>query len=260
VAWASPHREPTGESESADRDDAHRLREHNEALVRSHLERDVVLGMVAHDLRNSLGMVLGYASLLRGPTAVEDVQRFASRIVRAARAIDSLVDDLRDVSTTPGAAGLKLEHVALDGLAREVLEDLDVVARAKRITVELRAHPMPEALVDRGRFARVLVNLVGNALKYSNAGSRVIVTIQADGEQAQVVVEDAGIGMGPELVSRLFAPYESGQRTGTAGERSIGLGLFIVRCIVEAHGGSITVVSEPNVGSTFVVSIPLVPG
>lgn len=237
------------------------LRAQNRALEALSREKNVLLGMAAHDLRNPIGVVRGYAEFLA--SNLSDLEPSEAReILETMRAscaqMSGLIDDLLDVSAIE-AGTLELRRAPTDvvALVRTAIARQASEAATKNIAITLLAEPVPLLELDRERFDQVLTNLIGNALKYSNAGKPVRVRVRPRSEdRVELAVEDEGIGIGPAFLPKLFQPFQRAARTGTSGEKSTGLGLAIVRRIVEAHGGTIGVTSEPGVGSTFTVSLP----
>jgi signal transduction histidine kinase len=237
------------------------LRRQNKALARLDREKNLLLGMAAHDLRNPIGVVRAYAEFLadNGDDMDGDEVRSILRAMEQSCAqMSGLIDELLDVSAIE-AGTLVLQEKPHDIVAviESVIADLAPIAGAKQITIELAAVPMPHVNFDRARFEQVLANLVGNAIKYSHPRTGIRVSVERAGEHVRVAVEDHGIGIAPEFLPRLFTPFSRAQRTGTSGERSTGLGLAIVKRIVEAHGGSIEVTSRRGEGSTFAVLLPI---
>jgi signal transduction histidine kinase len=217
--------------------------------------------MAAHDLRNPLGVVLGYAEFL-GSHLDELPAQEAKEILETMRGscahMTTLIDDLLDVSAIEsGTLVLKPTLESPTDVATQVVAQRSPLAEAKNISLVLEAEPVPAIPLDRPRFEQVLDNLIGNAIKYSNAGTEVSVRVSADAERVRIAVQDHGIGIDPAFLPRLFRPFEKAQRAGTSGEKSTGLGLAIVQRVVNAHGGSITVESEVGQGSVFTVLLPI---
>jgi signal transduction histidine kinase len=231
------------------------LRELNE-------QKDHLMGVVAHDLRNPLSVVRGYADFLLSGVAgeLEDEQ---DEVVRTMRRTSDymlhLVEDLVDFSRIQtGALELEREPTDLAALVREGIRLNAMVAQEKRIAFEPHlASDLPELSVDRHKVRQILDNLLTNAVKFSHPGSTVEVTLTRDGDDAHLAVRDQGVGIPEEDQCLLFEPFKKTSARPTAGERSTGLGLAIVRNIVEAHGGRIWVESRVGEGSTFHVTLPL---
>lgn len=228
----------------------------NAALKRENL----LLGMVAHDLRAPLGVIHTSAALLhRGADRLTPAQiHHLERIERSAELMIHLVGDLLDLSLIE-SGDLTLHPAPLDLGAeiREVAFAYHPLAEAKAIRIDVVAPESLPWLGDRCRIRQVLNNLVDNALKFSHPGSRVEVRCAVEAGRARVTVTDQGLGIPRAEHHKLFTPLGRTSARGTAGEPSTGLGLAIVRRIVEAHGGHISVESEVGKGSSFCFDLPL---
>ncbi len=236
----------------------------NIELERLNDQKSQFLGMAAHDLRNPLGVILGYAELLLdtvGPGLAEGEREMLEVIHSSSEFMLGMVDELLDVSRIEsGRLELKREPTDLRALLEHNVKLNSVLADRKEMTVVLRVEdPLPELDVDPGKIDQVLNNLVGNAVKYSHEGSRIEVRAARDGDAVLVEVEDEGQGIPEDELGKLFKPFSTTSATTTGGEESTGLGLMIVRRIVEGHGGAIGVESTLGEGTTFSVRLP-VPG
>ena len=216
--------------------------------------REDLLRAVSHDLRNPLQIVLLKAQLLgrRGPRD-EATQRAAHAILAAGRRMERMLRDLADSARLEGGAVLKLERAPVD-VRRFVGDVLDLthgVFDPARVEVVV-PDGLPAVDADPDRFDRILVNLVGNALKYSSG--RVVVGAEPVGGFVRISVADEGPGIAAADQARLFERYQRGHRHEGEG---LGLGLYIVRCLVEAHGGRVELESAPGQGSTFSFTMPV---
>lgn len=220
-----------------------------------------ILGMAAHDLRSPLGIVLGYVGLLQGVEGIELAEGervdVLARVQSSVRFMVNVIDDLLDISAIEsGTIDIDLRPSSLGDVVGATAGAMRIVAAAKGITLKVEEPPAPVVVrADARRLDQVVCNLVSNAIKYSQRDGEVRVRIESDPKSARIVVEDDGIGIAPEFRARMFTPFAKGQRAGTAGEKSAGLGLAIVKRIVDAHGGSIAVESEPGRGARFVVEL-----
>jgi PAS domain S-box-containing protein len=215
---------------------------------------------ISHDLRTPLAAIQGYAQLiLRSPARAERVQKGAEVIVDSAKRMAALIQDLVDsVRLESGQLALRLEPLDLNSLLFGLQDRLDHGEGAERLQVGLD-EAVPPVLADERRLERVLLNLVGNALKYSEPPSKVTLNAHQKGGEVVVLVGDQGPGIPKAVQPHLFEQYyryreSSGEREG------LGLGLYIAKGLVEAHGGRIWVESEEGKGSTFGFTLPVVSG
>jgi signal transduction histidine kinase len=224
--------------------------------------RDRFLALVAHDLKSPLTAIKGIAQLLRrqsGALAASLPPAFADRLQQvehASRRMARVLDDLVDVARLEAGQGLALERRETDlaALARRVVEEHEPSVGPDRLRLEATARSV--GCWDAARLERVLDNLIGNAVKYSPEGGPITVRLAADDGSAVLSVRDDGIGVPIDDRERIFEQFH---RAANAAGRfpGTGLGLFGVREIVQAHGGTIHVESEEGRGSTFVVRLPI---
>jgi PAS domain S-box-containing protein len=219
--------------------------------------REEILGVVAHDLRNPLGAILMQASALerQGPEPERRSQRPREIIERAATRMNGLIQDLLDVaSMEAGRLALEPARLAASALVHEVVEMQRSLAASSSLELQLEvAGELPEVWGDHDRLLQVFENLVGNAVKFTDAGGRIVVGADARDHEVVFRVADTGRGIAAENLPRIFDRF---WQATTAGRSGAGLGLAIAKGIVEAHGGRIWVQSTPGQGSTFFFSIP----
>ncbi len=238
------------------------LAKKNAELERLNQEKNRFLGMAAHDLRNPLQSILTHSAFLmdEDPVALgPDYRAFLEVICASSEFMGHLVDDLLDVAKIESGQ-LQLDYAPADlgALLAKNVSINRVLAAKKKIGVELITEALPSVLLDSPKLEQVLNNLIGNALKFSPPGSQVEVRLWREGGNFTLSIKDDGPGISEEEISKLFKPFQGG-RKGTAGEKSTGLGLVIVKRIVEGHGGKIWLESVVGKGSTFFISIPLQP-
>ena len=215
------------------------------------LRRDY-LAMVTHDLRTPLTGVRGYAQLMRrtGEYRETAVAGIIAQADRMQRLIDGLADVVR---LEAGRMELRRAPVDLVELARREAAAVRDQAPAHDIGVDAPGGAVVGAW-DADRLGQVLQNLLGNAVKHAPQGVPVAVRVEPIGEEARLSVRDEGPGIAVAHLPRLFERFYRAEASGAGG---LGLGLYITRMIVEAHGGTIAVESEPGAGSTFIVTLPL---
>ena len=222
-----------------------------------HLRQDF-LALVAHDLRTPLqSVLLQLEALLRRAEgeAAQVPTTTLQAMKRNSQQLDRLVRDLLDASRID-ARGIVLDltSLRLPDLVSSVVSQVEGTLGTHRVTIEVNGNPPPVA-ADSRRVEQILTNLLENASKYSDEGSPIRIVVGAYGGGATFSVQDHGVGIAPEELPRLFDRYFQTQRARSQ-RRGLGLGLFIAKGLVEAHGGTITVESSPGVGSTFRVWLP----
>ena len=240
------------------------LERRNAELDAAIREKNQLLGMAAHDLRNPLGIIVGVVDLLREELAdslSEENRELFSRVASSAEYMLGLIDDMLDYSKIDaGRLELQLHPVDVTELIRQNLAFNSILASKKGIKLRFDSEGPPPLLnLDSRRIQQVLNNLISNALKFSHGGSTVTVTLACGAPEVTIAVADQGQGIAADELGKLFKPYSRTSTMSTANEKSTGLGLAIVRRIVEAHGGRIRVESELGRGSTFYVSLPAAP-
>jgi signal transduction histidine kinase len=228
-----------------------------EAAVRT---RDQVVSIVSHDLRNPLSNVIGAAGyLLDMPAAGEEwgaARKPLEMIKRCGDRMNRMIQDLLDIARIEsGRLAIETAPTAVESLMDEVAAMLrpDVEKHGQRLDCRVAA-ALPAVWADRDRLLQVFSNLVGNAVKFTGAGGTITLAAEADHRAVRFSVSDTGSGIPPEQVPHLFDRFWQATRTD---RRGIGLGLSIVKALVEAHGGHMAVESEPGRGTTFRFSVPV---
>ena len=214
----------------------------------------------AHELRTPLTALKGELEVaLRAARSPEEYRRVLHSNLEEVEHLIRLVEDLLLFSRSAAALGPPRERVELEPLVLEVLEA--GARRAQGVGVTVRADALEPAVVlgEAGALRRALGNLVDNAVKYTPAGGKVELSLLVAEGQARIVVRDTGIGIDPADAARIFDPFVRLDAARGRDASGAGLGLALVRAIVLAHGGTITVDSTPEAGSRFTVSLPLAP-
>jgi PAS domain S-box-containing protein len=232
-----------------------------EKLRAADQRKDEFLAMLAHELRNPLAPISAAADLLRIGRMDEARVRQSSAIIgRQVRHMTSLVDDLLDVSrVTRGLVTLARAPVAARTIVDEAIEQVRPMfeARRQRLAVDIAA-PDATVLGDKARLVQVLANLLGNAAKYTPEGRRIEVSAGAARGQLLLTVRDEGIGMERALTAQVFDLFTQAERSSDRSQGGLGLGLALVKNLVELHGGTVACSSPgPGLGSTFEVALPL---
>ncbi|MFN3791541.1 ATP-binding protein [Massilia sp.] len=238
-----------------------RLQEQQAHLQREHRRKDEFLAMLAHELRNPLAPISSAAQLLRMLFANEPRVKQASEVIsRQVTHMTHLVDDLLDVSrVTRGLATIDKTEVELGDVLREAVEQVMPVIEARGHRLALDGPDRPLLVSgDRTRLIQVAANLLSNAAKYTPDGGNLRVALCAHAESALLEVQDNGIGIGPDLLPVVFDLFTQGQRTPDRAQGGLGLGLALVKKLVELHGGTVDARSGgADQGSTFSVRLPL---
>ena len=232
---------------------------HYEAAQRAIHAREEILALVSHDLRNSLGVIRLSAEVISGlPLSGAAGDRQADkvgRIQRAVRQMETLIRDLLDAAAIE-AGRLAVEPALLEVplLVDEAVQLMQPVAFEKSLRLEAHLDgELPPILADRGRLLQVFSNLVGNAIKFTVAGGDIRIGARATADELLFDVDDTGPGIAEEALPHVFDRYWQASHARRSGA---GLGLYIVKGIVEAHGGRVWVESRLGVGSTFRFSVP----
>jgi len=227
-------------------------------LRRLERQREEYLALISHDLRNPLSSIMLFVTVLKRSMArkgLADEAASAARIEQNVRRMTAMLEDLTE-ATSLEAQGVTLQRDRCDlrALVAAVADCMDE-ARARRITIEADDASPYIVFADAPRLERVVANLLTNALKYSADDAPVYARLSRRGPDVHLEVVDRGIGIAPESIAMLFDRY---YRTagGKARATGLGLGLYISRLLVEAHGGRIEVASEVGRGSTFSVILP----
>jgi PAS domain S-box-containing protein len=240
--------------------DIHDQKLAEEKLKEADARKDEFLAMLAHELRNPLAPISAAAQLLQIGAIDEARVRQTSQIIgRQVHHLTSLVDDLLDVSrVTRGLVELDSGQVDIGHVVAEAIEQVTPLIRARHHRLGLQLSPdAPLVLGDQKRLVQVLVNLLNNAAKYTREGGQIQLTTEVHSSHVLIQVVDNGIGMAPELVSRAFDMFTQAERSPDRSSGGLGLGLALVRSLVQLHRGTVSCESAgPGKGSTFTVCLP----
>jgi signal transduction histidine kinase/CheY-like chemotaxis protein len=224
--------------------------------------KDEFLAVLSHELRSPLNPILGWTKLLRnGKLNATKTAQALEIIERNAKLQSQLIEDLLDVSRIlRGKLSLNMAPVNLASTIKAALETVRLAAEAKSIQIQTVFDPMiGKVLGDTARLQQVIWNLLTNAVKFTPEGGRVEILLQPIGSQAQIQVRDTGKGISPDFLPHVFEYFRQADATTTRTFGGLGLGLAIVRHLVELHGGTVLADSPgEGQGATFTVSLPLI--
>jgi signal transduction histidine kinase len=209
-------------------------------------------------------VIMGRAEMLKdiiagSPIRADVLSEQIKHIQDSSKRLTGMVDTLlADAMADALDINLRLEPVDLSGLVNQVVETSRQLAANKQQTLALTAPAPLTVLADHDRLWEAIDNLVNNAVKYTPAGGRIELSVARDGSKATITVRDSGRGLSPEDLSRVFGRFQRLSAKPTGGESSTGLGLSIVKHIVDLHGGAVAADSAgPNQGASFTISLPL---
>lgn len=232
-----------------------------EELVALNRRKDEFLTMLSHELRNPLAPILNAVQLLQLQKAENSVQQKAHAIIeRQVRQLTHLVNDLLDVArTATGRIQLDREQVAVSDIVERAVEATRplIDQRGHELTVSLPSDPI-WLCADAARLTQVVTNLLSNASKYTNEGGHIVLSGEQVGDQAVLRVRDTGFGITPAFLPHVFDLFTQEERSLDRSQGGLGVGLALVKRLVEMHDGTVRVSSTLGQGSEFVVSLPVV--
>lgn len=212
------------------------------------------LGIAAHDLRSPLSVILAYSELLQEGLKSSEERELIQQVIQSTEFMQSLVGNILDLESVRSGAPLPMKVQLLAPIIARCVSAHDVLARQQNISIGFEGRECEAyCILDAVRIEQAVNNLLGNALKFSPSGTRVLVKLLTKGVEAMVQVIDSGPGISEELLPFVFEPF----RQGATRDQGVGLGLAIVDAVAKSHGGSIQVESGPNRGCCFTVSLPL---
>jgi two-component system, sensor histidine kinase and response regulator len=244
------------------RESQQQLLESNTSLVAANQQLNEFLGMAAHDLRNPLAAMQGFSKLLLaaapGRFSPEQQKQLLERIQSSSDFMLRLVNDLLDISKIEsGKLTLDLKPMELRWIVQSTVELNRIFASEKKITIIFDPDQgVQKVWIDEYKMEQVVTNLLTNAVKYSHPNTTITIRLRQDADVVVLSVKDQGVGIAPDELHKLFTPFGVTNAKATAGEKSTGLGLVIVKKIVEGHQGSLAVDSTVGSGSTFSVILP----
>ncbi|MDZ7690212.1 MAG: HAMP domain-containing sensor histidine kinase [Balneolaceae bacterium] len=241
------------------------LRLKQKLLEDSKFHKDESLRIISHDMRNPLAGIIGITELIRtdGHTDPEELKYLMELVERSARKLLDNVNDLFEITKIEsGGITLDPEVTDLEVITNDIIELQKPNARVKKIDLDVEInHNNGSVIVDPVRYRQILGNLVNNAVKFTPEGGNINVfvdyPVEVEGRKnIKVRVKDEGIGIPKKHQASLFSKNKNYRRQGTFGENSTGMGLPLVKNLVDAHNGSISLHSEPEKGTEFTIFLP----
>lgn len=236
------------------------LKEKEAELKEINATKEKLFSIIAHDLKSPLGSVIGYADLLLKNLQKYDLiktEEFVSNIHATAENTYNLLENLLSwVNNQKGMVNFEPVQVMLNPIIKEITKVLGTTAKLKKITLKSNVDSGVEVFADKNMLKAILLNLVTNAIKFTNAGGVVTLDSNVKSNDVEIVVSDTGIGIDDATLKNLFKLHKGRSNPGTKGEKGSGLGLLISKDFIENHNGSIYAESKLGVGSRFRFILP----
>lgn len=238
------------------------LAETNKQLQSLNEEKNRILGIAAHDLRNPIGTIRGYAQLLSqrfSKMPIEDINKFLNVIINSSNFSLNLLNDLLDISKIEsGSVQLNLTKISYINYLKTIVDQNQIIGKQKDISIALN-HTVDDFMVniDIQKIEQVLNNLLSNAIKYSPPKTEITLKVSVNKQYFKTEIIDQGQGIPEKELPKIFNPFQTSSVQSTAGEKSTGLGLAIVKKIITEHGGNIYIESAEGKGSNFYFTLPL---
>lgn len=223
--------------------------------------KDEFLSTLSHELRTPLNAILGWSQLLRSEESLApDVRQGLDVIERNARSQTRIVEDLLDMSRiATGKVRLDIQQIDPGLIVRQALETIAPAAEAREIRIKPVLDTGPVTVMgDPSRLQQVVWNLLSNAVKFTQRGGHVVVRLERSNAHVNITVSDTGLGIRPQFLPHIFERFRQADATTTRSHGGLGIGLAIVKQLVELHGGSVAAASPgEGLGATFVVTLPI---
>lgn len=232
------------------------IKEQNAAIEKATNFKTQVLGMVAHDLRNPIGAVESIAMMMEMEDIDESTQENVSMIKESCIKARGIINDLLEAARNDNDHIIETTKTELNGFLKHLVNVWQIQKAFKSNVVFTGSNEKVYVKINQEKFQRVIDNLISNALKFSKDSDRVSVVLSEGKNDVVVKVQDQGMGIPANLLPHIFDSFSKAGRTGLRGEQSTGLGLSIVKQIVESHSGSIEASSIEGEGSVFTIVLP----
>ena len=237
------------------------INQKNEELKRLIADKDRFLSILSHDLKNPLGLLLGFSELLKENISNYDIEEIliqVNSISRISQNVNNLLDNLLTwVRSQNGKLPFKPQKLHFMTICEDTIKTFRPNAEAKNITINFSGKDRSMFYADSEMLKTILRNLLSNAIKFTNAGGIININSEEADSKIIITVSDNGIGIKPDNLSRLFDISQVYTTPGTADEEGTGLGLLLCKEFVDKHGGEIWVKSEYGIGSEFKFSLPM---
>ena len=233
------------------------IRDKNVEIEKATVFKNQVLGMVAHDLRNPIGAVESIAMMMElEDNVTEDEQDNLTMIRQSCEKARSIIEDLLEAARNENKNVVETTKTELNTFLKGIVSVWQIQKDFKSQVIFTSTNNIIYALVNAEKFQRVVDNLISNALKFSKDTDKVYVKLDQNRESISIKIQDEGMGIPKDMIPQLFESFSKAGRAGLRGEQSTGLGLSIVKQIVESHRGTITVDSIEGKGTTFTITLP----
>ncbi|MCX6278901.1 MAG: PAS domain S-box protein [Bacteroidetes bacterium] len=240
--------------------EAERIRK-NEELVLLNATKDKFFSIIAHDLKSPFNSIVGFSNILVEQVNEKDyegIEEYANIILKSSgRALDLLMNLMEWARSQTGRMEFNPEYIEMVDFINEIILSFDVIAGQKSIVIDRAFPPNVIVFADKAMLSTVLRNLISNAIKFTQTGGKITISIEGKQSELSASVSDSGVGISTERIEKLFRIDESYSTPGTNNERGTGLGLILCKEFIEKHGGKICVESEVGNGSTFRFTIPV---
>jgi two-component system sensor histidine kinase VicK len=233
------------------------IRHKNQEIEKANNFKNQVLGTVAHDLRNPIAAVESLAMLMEMEDIDEDTQDNLSMMRESCVKARTIIDDLLDAARYDNSTNFDTHKTELNGMLQGIIDTWNIQQGGKGNVVLITDVKTAYAQINQEKFPRVIDNLISNALKFSKETDKVELHLKREKNKIIIQVKDQGVGIPHELIPKLFERFSGAGRTGLKGEQSTGIGLSIVKDIVESHDGEISVHSIEGKGSIFTIILPV---
>lgn len=236
------------------------LNKSNNKLAKLNDQKNELIGIAAHDLRNPLGVIGGYIKFVKGTSdnLSEQQLQMLDKAIETTDKMTGMLEELLDISELEsGKVVLHISEVDINTLLKEDVELNQVIADRKGISIHYSSPGSTILQIDAPKVEQVINNFISNAIKYSHENTQICVALEREEKEIRVSVRDEGQGIPENELHKVFEPFETTSVKATGGEKSTGLGLAITKKVVEAHQGHIGVKSEIGVGTEFYFTLPL---